>query len=364
MRPPWTCRSTGGTPRWADAFAPLRGRGARPGPRRHRIQPSAASLYRRRRAARPALRQAAPRRRRPRTPWRPSATGSRSAPEPGEGTRHDRSDPATPQPFLAQGRRRAHRAAGRGRQHRRRLHRDGARPRLQPAPARTLPGAGERERRHAAGAAEQGGPLATTRGRAARREPRHRARRRRLRRERARRPRRRHRPRGDFAGADRRAARQLGSREVDAHQRAARATRCSPLPTCAPPTRAAGTPRVIGSSCRCRAAACSSTRRACASCSCGRCPRRRRPASKTSTRWRTGATSPTASIAPSRAAPCARPPPTGALDASRLESFHKLQDEARALGAKQDVRERMQERAQAKTIARSLRQLYRSRDRS
>ena len=54
----------------------------------------------------------------------------------------------------------------------------------------------------------------------------------------------------------------------------------------------------------------------------------------------------------------------GRLDASRLESFHKLQEEARALGAKQDVRERVQERAQAKTVARSLRQLYRSRDRS
>jgi ribosome biogenesis GTPase len=53
----------------------------------------------------------------------------------------------------------------------------------------------------------------------------------------------------------------------------------------------------------------------------------------------------------------------GRLDPVRLESFHKLQEEARALGAKQDVRERVQERAQAKTVTRSLRQLYRSRDR-
>ncbi len=53
----------------------------------------------------------------------------------------------------------------------------------------------------------------------------------------------------------------------------------------------------------------------------------------------------------------------GRLDAARVESFHKLQEEARVLGAKQDVRERVQERAQAKTINRSLRQLYRSRDR-
>ncbi len=53
----------------------------------------------------------------------------------------------------------------------------------------------------------------------------------------------------------------------------------------------------------------------------------------------------------------------GGLEASRLESFHKLQAEARALASKQDVRERVQERAQSKTIARSLRQLYRARDR-
>ena len=53
----------------------------------------------------------------------------------------------------------------------------------------------------------------------------------------------------------------------------------------------------------------------------------------------------------------------GRLNPVRLESFHKLLDEARALGAKQDVRERVQERAQAKTITRSLRQLYRARDR-
>jgi ribosome biogenesis GTPase len=54
----------------------------------------------------------------------------------------------------------------------------------------------------------------------------------------------------------------------------------------------------------------------------------------------------------------------GALDAARLESFRKLQEEARSLAARQDVRERIQERAQAKTVARSLRQMYRTRDRS
>lgn len=53
----------------------------------------------------------------------------------------------------------------------------------------------------------------------------------------------------------------------------------------------------------------------------------------------------------------------GRLDSSRLESFHKLEEEARALQAKQDVRERVVARAQSKTIARSLRQLYRTRDR-
>jgi hypothetical protein len=36
----------------------------------------------------------------------------------------------------------------------------------------------------------------------------------------------------------------------------------------------------------------------------------------------------------------------------------------RSLAARQDVRERIQERAQSKTVARSLRQLYRARDRS
>ena len=54
----------------------------------------------------------------------------------------------------------------------------------------------------------------------------------------------------------------------------------------------------------------------------------------------------------------------GRLDASRLESFHKLEDEARSLAARQDARDRIVERAQAKTIAKSLRQMYRTRDRS
>ncbi len=53
----------------------------------------------------------------------------------------------------------------------------------------------------------------------------------------------------------------------------------------------------------------------------------------------------------------------GTLDAVRLESFHKLQEEAQALGAKQDVRERLKERAASKTIAKAVRQLYRSRGR-
>lgn len=53
----------------------------------------------------------------------------------------------------------------------------------------------------------------------------------------------------------------------------------------------------------------------------------------------------------------------GTLDAVRLESFHKLQEEAQALGAKQDVRARLQERSHTKTIAKSLRQLNRARGR-
>jgi ribosome biogenesis GTPase len=53
----------------------------------------------------------------------------------------------------------------------------------------------------------------------------------------------------------------------------------------------------------------------------------------------------------------------GDLAASRLESFHKLQDEARSLQSRQDVRERLVERARSKTIAKAARQLYRARDR-
>lgn len=53
----------------------------------------------------------------------------------------------------------------------------------------------------------------------------------------------------------------------------------------------------------------------------------------------------------------------GTLEAARLESFHKLQEEARSLQERQDVRGRIAERAASKTIARSLRQLYRTRDR-
>ncbi|MGE0816023.1 MAG: ribosome small subunit-dependent GTPase A [Vicinamibacterales bacterium] len=53
----------------------------------------------------------------------------------------------------------------------------------------------------------------------------------------------------------------------------------------------------------------------------------------------------------------------GRLDPARLDSYLKLQAEARSLNARLDVRERVVERAQAKTVARSLKQLYRARDR-
>lgn len=53
----------------------------------------------------------------------------------------------------------------------------------------------------------------------------------------------------------------------------------------------------------------------------------------------------------------------GRLDAARLESFHKLQDETRALEARQDVRGRIVERAQGKILSRAVKQLYRGRDR-
>ena len=53
----------------------------------------------------------------------------------------------------------------------------------------------------------------------------------------------------------------------------------------------------------------------------------------------------------------------GRLEATRLESFHKLQDETRALEARQDVRGRIVERAQGKIMSRAVKQFYRGRDR-
>jgi ribosome biogenesis GTPase len=53
----------------------------------------------------------------------------------------------------------------------------------------------------------------------------------------------------------------------------------------------------------------------------------------------------------------------GALDAARLDSFHKLQDEARSLQERQDVRGRIVERAQGKIMSRAVKQFYRMRDR-
>lgn len=53
----------------------------------------------------------------------------------------------------------------------------------------------------------------------------------------------------------------------------------------------------------------------------------------------------------------------GAITADRLESFHKLQDEARTLGAKQHVRERIKQKAADKTISKAVRQVYRLRGR-
>ena len=53
----------------------------------------------------------------------------------------------------------------------------------------------------------------------------------------------------------------------------------------------------------------------------------------------------------------------GELEASRLESFHKLQDETKSLEARQDVRGRIVERAQGKILSRAVKQLYRGRDR-
>jgi ribosome biogenesis GTPase len=54
---------------------------------------------------------------------------------------------------------------------------------------------------------------------------------------------------------------------------------------------------------------------------------------------------------------------SGQLEPSRLESFHKLQEEVRSLEARQDVRGRIVERAQGKILSRAVKQFYRARDR-
>jgi ribosome biogenesis GTPase len=53
----------------------------------------------------------------------------------------------------------------------------------------------------------------------------------------------------------------------------------------------------------------------------------------------------------------------GGLDAARLASFHKLQDELRALEVRRDRRAAIDEKKRLKTIGRSIRQLYRERGR-
>lgn len=53
----------------------------------------------------------------------------------------------------------------------------------------------------------------------------------------------------------------------------------------------------------------------------------------------------------------------GRLAPARLESFHKLQAEARSLELRQDVRGRIVERTEGKILSRAVKQFYRARDR-
>lgn len=52
----------------------------------------------------------------------------------------------------------------------------------------------------------------------------------------------------------------------------------------------------------------------------------------------------------------------GRLSAERLASFHKLDDEVRALEARRTVRAQIEERRRAKTVNKALKQLYRERE--
>lgn len=53
----------------------------------------------------------------------------------------------------------------------------------------------------------------------------------------------------------------------------------------------------------------------------------------------------------------------GTLSPERLASYHKLQDEIRALEARKDVRAQIDEKRRAKTLSKSAKQLYKDRDR-
>ena len=100
---------------------------------------------------------------------------------------------------------------------------------------------------------------------------------------------------------DRRLPRLVRRRQVHADQPPARRRSPADRRGAARPTRAAATPRPIASCSSCPAAGCSSTRRACARCSCGKAASR--TPSPTSTRSPPAATSATAGTPASRAAP-------------------------------------------------------------
>ena len=114
----------------------------------------------------------------------------------------------------------------------------------------------------------------------------------------------------------------------------------------------------------CPVRACSSTRPACASCSCGTSTEARaRRVRRHRGSWRPSVTSPIAAIATSRAAPSRRRSLRGVSTADRLASYLKLQDEMRALDARKDARAQIDDKRRAKVMGRAQKQLYKDRGR-
>ena len=261
-----TSSRLGWTPRFAAAFEPFRGGGDRAGARQPRAHPHLSRDRRRRASASRASPAACVTTPKAAPISRGRRLGRARRRRPGGDARIRAVLPRS-QPVLAARRRQSDRGAGRRRQHRRRLPRLGARPRLQSAAHRALPVTAWESGAVAGDRAQQGGPGR----RPGRVDARGRERwRRACRCMRSRRGGRRCSTRcaPPRAGAHRGAARIVGRRQVVDRQRPDRRGACARA-KCASRTAAAGTRRPAVSSCCCPPAASSSTRPACASCSCG-----------------------------------------------------------------------------------------------